>query len=278
MKAGKLLVAAGCSLVAAGTLGLSSVAAAPAVRLGPAVITPRAAGTSASLSTEYSRNWSGYVSTEASLTTPHPFTTVQAAWTEPAYRCNGESPEAAVVWVGLDGWGGNTVEQGGTYQECDGTAQGRHYAWWEMYPTNTITTVFAVHVGDRMLASVTYGAPGHAGAFKIVVTDKTAHRGFTVFERCQYAGGCSRNSAEWIVERPSYGDAYSALPQWNPQVAFTGGAARVQARRAKQSVVARFPSFAVDMVNNAGTADMATPSALAARRPGFTDVWRSYGP
>ncbi len=278
MNASKFLLGGMCGLVAAGTLGLSSVAAAPSVRLGPAVITPRVAGTSAQLSTEYSRNWSGYVSTETSLNTPRPFTSVQAEWTERAYGCNGESPEAAVVWVGLDGWAGNTVEQGGTYQECNGTAQGTHYAWWEMYPTNTITTVFAVRVGDRMLASVTYSPPGHAGVFKIVVTDKTAHRGFTNYERCQYAAGCPRSSAEWIVERPSYGDEYSALPQWTPPVAFTHGTARVQTKRKGQSMVARFPSFAVDMVDNAGTADMAIPSPLGGRRPGFTDAWRSYGP
>ena len=278
MKARKLLLAALCSFIAAGTLGLSSVAAAPSVRLGPAVIARLAAGASASGSTQYSLNWSGYVSTEASLKTPRPFTSVQAEWTERAYACNGESPEAAVAWVGLDGWGGSTVEQGGTYQECNGTAQGTHYAWWEMYPTNTITTVFTVRVGDRMSASVTYSPPGHAGAFRIVVTDRTAHRGFTEFEQCQYAGGCQRNSAEWIVERPSYGDAYSALPSWTPQFAFTDGSARVQSKHTRQSVLATFPSFAVDMVNDADTQDMATASAVNMKRPKLSVVWKSYGP
>lgn len=278
MKASKFLLGAICSLAAAGTLGLSSVAAASSVRLGPAVITPQAAGASASVSTEYSLNWSGYVSTEASLKTPLPFTYVQAEWTERAYRCNGESPEAAVAWVGLDGWGGNTVEQGGTYQACNGTAQGTHYAWWEMYPTNTITAVFAVHVGDTMFASVAYSPPRHAGEFKIVVTDKTSHKGFTEFEKCQYTAGCPRNSAEWIVERPSYGDAYSALPQWTPQFGFIDGFARVQSRHSRQSVIARFPTFAVDMVNDADTEDLATTTAPAVRRPAFTDVWKDYGP
>jgi len=278
MKASRFIIGAIGGLTAAGALGVSAAAAAPRVSLGPAVITARAAGTRAVGSTEYSVNWSGYVSTEAALKTPRPFTSVQAEWTERAYSCNGESPEAAVAWVGLDGWGGNTVEQGGTYQECNGTTQGTHYAWWEMYPTNSITEVFAVSVGDAMVASVTYNPPHHAGAFKIVVTDKTAHKGFTVFEQCQYAGGCPRSSAEWIVERPSYGDAYSALPQWAPQFAFSSGIARAQARHSRQSVIARFPSFAVDMVNDADTADLATASALGIKRPVLTDVWESYGP
>jgi len=278
MKAGKLLLAAAGSLVAAGTLGFSSVAAAPTARLGPAAIAPGVDGARAAGSVEYSRNWSGYVSTVTSLKTPRPFTSVQAEWTERAYGCNGESPEAAVVWVGLDGWNGNTVEQGGTYEACDGTAQGTHYAWWEMYPTNSITEVFAVNVGDRMYASVTYGPPGHPGAFKIVVTDKTSRRGFTEFEKCQDVAGCPRSSAEWIVERPSYGGAYSALPQWAPFMGFTDGMARVQTRHAGESAVARFPSFAVDMVNDADTEDMATAATPGVRRPALTDVWQSYGP
>ena len=161
---------------------------------GPAHLTsvgPPVRGSSAQFT---SRNWDGYITYVSSESTD--FASVQATWVQPTVTC--PKPNAwTVFWVGLDGWWNNTVEQGGTSAECiAGVPQ--YESWWEMYPTNAITTVFAISPGDQITASVTY-LPSTT-TFEIVVSDITSGQSFTRDEQCELNLTCGRSSADVIAE------------------------------------------------------------------------------
>src|SRR5262245_38418315 len=71
-----------------------------------------------------SSNWSGYAVTGA----PGSVTDVQGSWVVPAVTCSGGPNQYAAIWVGIDGFNSNTVEQTGTDSDCqNGTPT--YYAW-----------------------------------------------------------------------------------------------------------------------------------------------------
>jgi len=243
-----------------------SVAAAPLASAAPSLTS---GGAALHVHGATSRNWSGYVATEKQK---KPYTFVEANWTEPSYTCDGSSPEASVIWVGLDGWSDGTVEQGGTIAICSGKNQGTHYAWWEMYPHNSVQKVFPVKVGDHMYASVTYKT-GQADPYNIFVWDETSDVSLTKNEAC--SSTCKRSSAEWIVESPGFGSQLAFLPKFKP-IAFTEGNASIVPNGTTVGVIASFTHVAVTMTGSSG--NRAVPSALTPGGNGFTDKWVSSSP
>ena len=138
-----------------------------------------------------SPNWAGWVASGGS------FSRVSATWVEPSASCPAGN-DWAVFWVGLDGWGDNNVEQGGSMVRCFGNTP-EYFLWWEMYPTNAIQQVQQVSAGDTISASVVYDPS--AATYTITVTDKTTGAGFSQVEQC--TGTCPRTSAEVVAEDPS---------------------------------------------------------------------------
>ncbi len=251
------------SVVAAA--GVLSAGAVPLVAAAAPAVTP--GGVALHVRGVTSGNWSGYADTQQSS----PYTFVQASWTEPSYKCDGKSPELSAVWVGIDGYfGSNTVEQGGTIAICHGKKQGRHMAWWEMYPTNAVQKVFQVKPGDFIFASVTYKA-GSKKPYNIFVWDETSDVSLNMNEACGSVP-CVRSSAEWIVELPSFGTTVASLPKFAP-IVFGSGLVSEQANGASPSSIASFPHAAITMTGTHG--NRAKPSALTASGEGFTDKWIS---
>src|SRR5450755_222882 len=244
--------------------GLMAVTSAPLVSAAPALTS---GGLAQHVRGTTSHNWSGYVNTDSNT-----FTFIEANWTEPSYKCDGSSSESAVIWVGLDGFNSSTVEQGGTIAICNGKNQGTHFAWWEMFPHNSVQEVFPVKVGDKMFASVTYKA-GIAKPFNIFVKDTTSGVSLSMNETC--SSGCMRNSAEWIVETPSFGSQIAFLPKFKP-IALTGGFSSVGAAQTPLVDIAGFPHQAITMFGASG--NRAVPSALASNGQGLTDKWISSAP
>ena len=194
-------------------------------------------------------------------------TYVSAQWVVADVTCaKTSSTQAAVHWVGLDGWYDKTVEQGGTEAYCSGITA-TYSAWWEMYPTNQITQVFPVHPGDHMTASVSFTS----GIFTIVVRDTTSGRNLTVAQRCNVKARCSRSSAEWIAEAPAYGGHGANLVRWN-QLTFTNTVASTSANHAAASV-STFTNFPVVMTGLHGR--RAQPAPLVPGGRSFTEIWLS---
>jgi Peptidase A4 family/Ricin-type beta-trefoil lectin domain-like len=170
-----------------------------------------------------SPNWSGYVAT-----TPNDSVTyVTGTWTVPTVTATSGNTDS-FAWVGIDGYGGGTVEQVGTAQ---GTHNGVPYyhAWWEMWskiggqPEQTISTM-TVSPGDSITASVTYQTSGtYAGDFLLSINDTSqSNDSFSTYANPQqYQDPLpDRSSAEWIMETPSFGGTYATLPEFSP-VTFT---------------------------------------------------------
>jgi hypothetical protein len=208
----------------------------------------------------YSFNWSGYVATSSTT-----FKSVRSTFVQPAVTCP-VSGAFTVFWVGLDGWTTGTVEQDGTAALCNGTTP-IYFAWWEMYPTNTIQATMGVSPGDKIESSVS----SNRGHFTLTVKDLTAKTSHTNVETCGSGLTCSQSSAEWIIERPGYGgNNFAPLADWGTtslrgdKAALTGGTAQP---------ISQFSNTGIDMINNSATKILATVGGLNPSGNSFPDTW-----
>jgi hypothetical protein len=160
-----------------------------------ALAAPRAIGDA-----ELSSNWAGYVATAPADTTPIAFTDVTATWVVPRIRCTKTSGTSVSFWVGIGGHEATSpsLEQLGSAADClaDGTA--RYYLWTESYPAPVTIVPRAVRAGDRLTAAVSID--GRDVAFSI----KNSTLGTRYSTREQIAHALDTDSAEWIVETPSF--------------------------------------------------------------------------
>jgi len=147
-----------------------------------------------------SPNWSGYVAYPSFGGIS--FNQVSAEWTEPTVTCP-RKDAWTLFWVGFDGWPktDGTVEQGGTSAQCVGGVP-QYSAFYEMWPTMAVTTLFSVNPGDQISASVVYSTDTEQ--FLITVTDMTTGATQTETETCAATLSCARTSAEWVAESPSH--------------------------------------------------------------------------
>jgi hypothetical protein len=174
------------------------------VRPGGANLKAGASGTTA----VGSFNWSGYADSSA---TPNTFTAVSAKWRQPGTVCSPEQ-ELTAYWVGLDGYGNETVEQDGTLAYCfEGVAH--YYTWWEMYPGESVTVGSTVQPGDVIAASVKRSGT----SYKLSLTDfNNPANSFSTVQSCTT---CQNESAEWIAERPAFPIGITPLAyfrNWTP--------------------------------------------------------------
>ena len=214
-------------------------------------------------SSETSYNWSGYADLKTS--TNKKFTAVAGKWTEPAISCTSNEDQAAVFWVGLDGWTNDVVEQDGTYAQCYlGTAH--YYTWWEMYPTNDIQVVGTIASGDAITSSVSFAG----GTFTLAVTDATHSAGtFSENETCGAGLTCKRSSAEWIGEAPGNIRGEYPLPDFG-----SWGLTNATATGLSGSgVISTFSYISIDMLDSTNSYDLASPGALNGGGNAFTDTW-----
>jgi hypothetical protein len=169
--------------------------------------------------------WSGY----ATYSTPN-VTAVAGTWVEPQV-INGGSE--ASIWVGIDGYGNNTVEQLGVATSESSNGATVCTPWIEFYGDAVSLDIngkpmgqlqgpfysqknisalsgggsFTVQVGDTVSAEISLVA-GTSNSFLFQMTDKPANGGpvktFSITETMEYVVP-QRSSAEWIVENPNFG-------------------------------------------------------------------------
>jgi hypothetical protein len=176
-----------------------------------------------------STNWSGYATQNGT------FTTVSSSWIEPSVSCT--SSGIVAFWIGLDGWGSQTVEQDGTGVDCS-SGSPQYFAWWETYPANAIQQYSdPVSPGDQLSSTVT--AQG-GGQYNMVLTDST--QGWTETNPVSASG--SNASAEIIAEAVTSGSSVTPLPNFG-QVTFTGNSIDNQSLSAAGAQ-------AIDMTNGQG--------------------------
>jgi hypothetical protein len=201
-----------------------------------------------------SENWSGYAATGGQ------FTSVSAAWTQPAVTCTAQETFSS-FWVGLDGDGTQTVEQTGTEADCAG-GTAAYSGWYEMFPADPVTYSNPVQPGDAMSASVTTSGNG---TFTLTLTDQT--QGWNQVTT-QTSATAQLGSAEVIAEAPS--STTGVLPLSN------FGTVNFSAATANGAPIGNSANLTQLTMVSAGGATEATPSALTGGNA-FAVTWDSSG-
>ncbi|MBV6702039.1 G1 family glutamic endopeptidase [Kitasatospora aureofaciens] len=132
--------------------------------------------------------WGGYVAQGSG------FQSISGSWTMPTVQCN-TSNDLFAPWVGIDGYGSQTVEQTGVQVDCS-SGSPVYSAWYEMYPAPPQYFSDPVDAGDSFTASVVND--GGSG-YTLQITDTT--KGWTESTRQQLNG--QNVSAEAVIESPT---------------------------------------------------------------------------
>jgi Peptidase A4 family len=132
--------------------------------------------------------WGGYVAQGSG------FQSVSGSWTMPTVQCN-TANDLFAPWVGIDGYGSQTVEQTGVQVDCSSGAP-VYSAWYEMYPAPPQFFGDPVGAGDSFTASVVNSG---GSSYTLQITDNT--RGWTETTTQQLGG--QNVSAEAVIESPS---------------------------------------------------------------------------
>jgi len=235
-------------LLSAATAGVVAQASIPGPTADLLSHTMSANGTVTSTTSD---NWSGYVATNNIVNS---VTRVSGSWTVPTVaRSTGNT--YSYDWVGIDGWGNQTVEQIGTAENFVNGAPS-YYAWYEMWSDGKqqLPQVFAtVSPGDSVSAQVQYIASGaHAGQFQLSFTDLTRpSSNFTTYQSSAATQSplAQRSSAEWIAEAPGYPGSPNPLANFGT-VTFSNAQATING--VTQSIggfASSSPTVQVDRIN-----------------------------
>src|SRR5437667_1599279 len=213
-----------------------------------------------------SQNWCGYA-VESDLNAPlrGAVSDVKGTWTVPAVSSSGSPHTYSSVWVGIDGYSDNTVEQTGTEQ--DWTSNGPvYYAWFEMYPKFWYRILnFPVQAGDTISAEVKYIGNSR---FTLTIANRTQNVSFSTTQRSNKA---QRSSAEWIVE-PPYSGGILPLADFGT-VTFTGCSATLNGHLGSIGD-SDWQNDAIIMAYSDGMLK-AQPSSLSSGGSGFSVKWYS---
>ncbi|HZY71444.1 MAG TPA: G1 family glutamic endopeptidase [Thermoplasmata archaeon] len=222
--------------------------------------------------TSSSTNWAGYAVTSGR----HTVTDVKGSWIVPSIH--GSCPSSnqySSFWVGIDGFSSSTVEQTGTDSDCQ-SGSAVYYAWYEFFPKPShLITTLTVSAGDTISAEVSFAGT----SFKATIKDVTTGKSFSTSANVK----AQRNSAEWIAEAPSGSGGILPLADFG-NVSFGTDYTSVASTNdatisGSTHVIGGFTNIQlIDMINNAGTAAKATPSALSTDGSSFTVAWNSAGP
>jgi hypothetical protein len=147
-------------------------------------------------------NWGGYIAPGSA----DEYTISAAHWAVPKVTCRADKDFYA-PWVGIDGYGDQTVEQTGVQTAC-ASGSPVSQAWYEMYPAPPVYINEPVSTGDGFSASVSYSTM--TKRFTITITDVSKAWTDTVTKKLKSA---KRMSAEVVIESPDA--AYPNIPAVN---------------------------------------------------------------
>ena len=220
--------------LAGGALAASAPAAASSHPAGPTIhlVRPAMHGTAPMVvrgrpsHAVESQNWSGYAAHGKT------YKKISASWVEPTGHCT-SSRTFSSFWVGLDGFGSQTVEQTGSEVDCSG-GHAKYFGWYEMFPAFPVNFGNAVRPGDHFTGSVTFTGSGH---YTLVLKDTTQGWSHTIHKTL---GSAKNASAEVIAEAPSSSSGILPLTNFGTAQfsnALVDGAAMSQANGVKITMV-----------------------------------------
>lgn len=214
-----------------------------------------------------SSNWSGYASA-TSLQNPAKgsVTDVSGSWTVP-HLSPTTGNNYSSIWVGIDGYLSNSVEQLGTEHDWSGGSQ-KNYAWFEMYPKGSFKIVgFPVNVGDSISAEVKYMG---SNTFQLSIVNHTRNVYSVVPSTYTKSSTALRSSAEWIVEAPF---STQVLPLANfGTVAFNNCTATINGTKGPINS-SHWANDPLTMATNSGVIKSLS-SSLGSGGESFTVTWK----
>jgi hypothetical protein len=173
----------------------SSVVLAAAAALLTALAAPAsAASRTAGVHPDTGAGQAGYYATSTT-----PFTSISASWIVPIASCLSTN-DLLEQWIGLDGYGTDTIEQVGVTIDC-GSGAPVYDAWYDMFPSFPVylnRTTYPVGATEALQATVQFTTTNQ---FQITLTNKT--RGWTYTTTKNPLPGTRRLSAELMVETSS---------------------------------------------------------------------------
>ncbi len=159
-------------------------------------------------------HWSGYIVASGIQNSSPVVSRVSASWIVPEVKPSKNNTFSG-VWIGIGGYGEDTLIQTGTEQEyIDGKFV--YYAWYELLP-NYLVHISNIHVqaGDTITASISLVSE-NTNTWSIEIADVTQGQRF----KKTFVYNSSRLSAEWVVERPKVNGTFSTLADFG-NVTFT---------------------------------------------------------
>ena len=209
-----------------------------------------------------STNWSGYADTASGGVGA-----VSGSWIVPSLTCPKRGTTYVALWVGIDGYSSNTVEQTGVLGECNNGAAS-YSAWYEFYPSNPVYAPFSVSAGEVASALVTFS--GSTFTSTITITTATGGSVGTFTSPTTPVSGAARTSAEWIVERPALCTAFhctlSTLANFGSS-SFTSSSATIGTATGS---ISAFTDAGITMVGSSTGPILAEPSSLSNGGASFT--------
>jgi hypothetical protein len=202
--------------------------------------------------------WSGYMVASDIQNRSPAVSSVSASWVVPEVTPS-ENFTFSGMWVGIGGYGEDTLIQTGTEQEY---FNGRpvYYAWYELLP-DYLVEIPRIHVqpGDTITASISL-VNDNENTWTITLRDITRNEHFE--KTVVY--NSSRLSAEWVVERPKVNGTVSTLADF-VTATFTDCKAIVDD---VTGVIGNF-SYA-QLVMHDGDTPLVSVSPLTSNNSGFT--------
>jgi len=226
-----------------------------------------------------SNNWSGYASlTNFTQPLDNSVTAVSGTWNVPqVFASSPANKTYSSIWVGIDGFSNNTVEQIGTEQDFINGRQS-NYAWFEMFPRPAFEIVnFPVHKNDSITASVVYIG---AHTFILSIFNNTKRVYTFIPPRYTQSTRAKRSSAEWIVEAPALNRTlplarFSKIDFKNCNTVIKGilGSINVSGSKDFFNNKKAWKHTSIVMTKNDGT-KKAIPSGLSNHGKNFNVVWK----
>lgn len=211
-----------------------------------------------------STNWSGYAQ---STKVTGKFRAVKDFWKVPKVSTSKSGNQFSADWVGIGGFSDQTLVQDGT--EADHVNGHTQYdAWTEILPAaEKVIPGLKIHPGDRMEGLV---EETKSGVWEMRVFDLTTHKsgGRTVKYNSKGL------SVETIHERPLVNGSLANLSKTNNVTFDPGSYSSAKPGKPSWKKLWRPASSStvneIFMVNNGGTAIIASPSAVDSDGDGFT--------
>ncbi len=209
-----------------------------------------------------SLDWAGYVVVSDYQNPQSVITGVNGSWIVPSVSIsqNNTLSYYSALWIGIGGFTDRTLIQCGTEQDSV-NGQAQYFAWFELLPMYSRTIMnFNVSPGDKIVASITLVDPTR-DLWLINLNDTTTTQAFhqNVFYRS------SMLSAEWIVERPTFGNQLSNLTNFG-SASFSNATAIVGN---KVGAIGSFPYY-VTIMHDSQNNNLTNISPLTSDGLGFT--------